>query len=80
MPRVAWRNLTLWKQIGVFIRSARKWRNLSHEQLASKAKIDVRLLKRMERGKTESVTLEEIFKIKNALRVGIEEIIPSLPE
>lgn len=76
MARVAWRNLTRWKQIGVFIRDSRKWRNLSHDQLASKAKIEVRYLKRMERGKTESVTLEEIFKIKEALRVSIEEIIP----
>ena len=76
MARVAWRNLTLWKQIGVFIRDTRKWRNLSHEQLASEANIDVRLLKRMERGKTELVTLEDIFRIKSVLNVSIEELIP----
>lgn len=78
MPRVAWRNLTLWKQIGVFIRWAREFRGFTQEKLAKKANIDLKYLKRMERGKTESVTLEEIFRIKEALKVPIDQIIPNL--
>lgn len=78
MARVAWRNLSYWKKVGTFIRGARKWRDMTEVQVSNKLGIELKDYRKIERGQTESVTLEQIYVLKKYFRVSIEQLIPLL--
>lgn len=71
-----WIDLPLWMKIGYRIRDLRKWREMSQEEVALEIGLDLKTYKMVEKGETKSLTLEEVFKLKETFGVVIEEIIP----
>lgn len=68
-------NQELAQSIGVLIRSTRKQKNISQEQLALLTNIDRSYLGRIERGEV-SVTVEKLAQIAVILDVDIKNLIP----
>lgn len=63
----------LYKPFGDRVRSIRKMRGLSQEELADKADLDRSYLGAIERGE-HNVSLKNILKIAEALEVSIVEL------
>ncbi|MEK7571636.1 MAG: helix-turn-helix transcriptional regulator [Patescibacteria group bacterium] len=78
MPRVAWRNLSFWKKIGSNVKNVRKWRGLTDLEVSEKTGIDLKRYRKIERGQTESVTLEEVVILVNLFEVYQGEILPDI--
>ncbi len=73
-----WIDAPIWVKIGRRIKCCRKWKGLTQEKVALVAKIDLKRYKRIERAIVKDITIEEAFRIKEALHVSQEEIIPLL--
>ncbi len=69
-----WVDSPLWMKICKNIRDCRKWKGAAQEQVASKAGIDLKRYKRMERAVIRDVTFDEVFRISKALRINYEDI------
>lgn len=63
------------KAVGSHIRSLRKARGLSQEQLAERASLHYTLIGAVERGE-RNITLENLAKIAKGLRLPLREIFP----
>ena len=63
------------KAVGAHIRSLRKARQLSQEQLAERANLHYTLIGSVERGE-RNVTLENLAKIAKGLAVPLRELFP----
>lgn len=64
------------KAVGAQIRSLRKARKLSQEQLAERADLHYTMIGSVERGE-RNVTLENLAKIAKGLAVPVRELFPS---
>ena len=64
------------KSFGELIRTARKNRNLTQEELADKAGLHFTYIGQIERGR-RNPSLINIYKIQKALRIPISDIFPS---
>ncbi|WP_370978582.1 helix-turn-helix domain-containing protein [Agaribacterium sp. ZY112] len=62
-------------QFGERVRSARKRRHVSQEELAGRAVIDRSYMSRIERG-IVSVSLEKVYLIAQALDCDLSELLP----
>lgn len=71
-----WRDAPIWVKTGRNIKDHRRWRGLTPEAVASKARIDLKRYKRMERAIVEDITIVEAKMIADALKVSEEMIIP----
>lgn len=73
-----WVNAPIWVKIGRNIRDCRKWKGATPEQIASRANIDLKRYKRMERSVVQDITFDEVFRIAKALKLegsSIENIM-----
>ncbi|MBI3485736.1 helix-turn-helix domain-containing protein [Candidatus Daviesbacteria bacterium] len=68
----------MWVKVGRNIKHCRKWKGLTPEELASRARINLKRYKRMEKAIVQDITIVEAFNIKDALGVSQEEILPLL--
>ena len=73
-----WIDAPVWVQTGRNMKSIRKWKAFSQEEIAQKAGIDLKRYKRMERGIVFDITIVEGMNIAQAFEVSYEEIIPIL--
>jgi len=73
-----WVDAPIWVKVGRDIKYCRKWKNLTPEQVAFKAKIDLKRYKRMERAIVQDITIDEAFRIARALKIDSEMLIPLL--
>ena len=64
------------KAVGAQIRSLRKARKLSQEQLAERANLHYTMIGSVERG-ARNITLENLAKIAKGLGVPLRELFPS---
>jgi len=71
-----WIDAPVWVQVGRNIKHCRKWKKFTPEYVASKANIDLKRYKRMERDLVKDITIDEALRIKDALQAIQEEIIP----
>jgi len=62
-------------QFGDLVRTARKRRSVSQEELAGKAGMDRSYMSRIERGMV-SVSLEKVYLIADALDCELSELLP----
>ena len=63
------------KAVGAHIRSLRKARKLSQEELAERAELHYTMIGAVERGE-RNITLENLAKIAKGLRLPLREIFP----
>lgn len=70
-----WVEAPIWTKIGRNIKDCRKWKDATPEQVASKAKIDLKRYKRMERGVVQDLTFDEALRISNVLKIDDDNII-----
>ncbi|HLL61165.1 MAG TPA: helix-turn-helix transcriptional regulator [Candidatus Nitrosocosmicus sp.] len=73
-----WVDAPIWVKVARNVKNCRKWKNLSKEQVASRAKIDLKRYKRIEREVVKDITIDEAFRMQKAMKVHQEEIIPIL--
>lgn len=69
-----WIDAPIWVKIGRNIKDCRKWKGVTPEQVASRAKIDLGRYKRMERAVVQDITFDEVFRIAKALKIGDDGI------
>ncbi len=69
-----WVDAPIWVKIGRNIRDCRKWKCLTPEQVAFKAKIDLKRYKRMERAIVLDITHDETYRIAAALNIDIDNV------
>lgn len=69
-----WVDAPIWIKIGRNIRDCRKWKNATPEEIASRAKIDLKRYKRMERAVVKDITFDEVFRIAKALKMSENDI------
>lgn len=62
-----WSDAPLWMKICRNVRSGRKWKGGTPEQIAAKAAIDIKRYKRIERGLAQDITFDEADRIADAL-------------
>lgn len=65
----------LWIRVARTIKITRKWKKLTKEDLASKANIDIKRYKRIERELVKDITIVEIGNIADAMNLNIDDII-----
>lgn len=70
-----WVDAPIWVKIGRNIKDCRKWKSRTQEEVASRAKIDLKRYKRMERAIVRDITHEETLRIAQALRIDDEMVI-----
>lgn len=70
-----WPDAPIWVKIGRNIYHTRKWKNLTQEQVASRAKVDIKRYKKMERTLIQDITHDETTRITNAMRLDDDEMI-----
>ena len=68
-----WVNAPIWVKIGRNIKNCRKWKGLTPEQVAFKAKIELKRYKRMERAIVRDITHDETWRIARALKLGDDD-------
>jgi len=68
-----WVNAPIWVKIGRNIKNCRKWKGLTLEQVAFKAKIELKRYKRMERAIVRDITHDETWRIARALKLGDDD-------
>lgn len=73
---VRWEDAPVWVKVGRCVRNYRKWREITPEQAALRAKIDVKRYKRIERAIVQDITIDEAYRIVDALKIYPDEIIP----
>lgn len=73
-----WIKRPIWKRVASNIKTTREWKGFSQEEVSLRSGIDLKSLKRIERGVTNDLTLEQTFRIICALKCEVEEIIPML--
>lgn len=69
-----WFDAPIWVKIGRSIRDCRKWKGFTIEQVASRAQIDLKRYKRMERAVVRDITFDETFRIAKALNIDEDDI------
>lgn len=70
---IKWVNSPIWVKIGRNIKNCRKWKGLTPEQVAFKAKIELKRYKRMERAIVRDITHDETLRIAHALNLGNDD-------
>jgi transcriptional regulator with XRE-family HTH domain len=68
-----WVSSPIWVKIGRNIKNCRKWKGLTPEQVAFKAKIELKRYKRMERAIVRDITHDETLRIAQALNLGNDD-------
>lgn len=69
-----WVDAPIWVKIGRNIKHCREWKGFAPGEVASKAKIDLKRYKQLERAIVKDITYDETLMIARALRVDQDQI------
>ncbi|OGE31138.1 hypothetical protein A3C59_03985 [Candidatus Daviesbacteria bacterium RIFCSPHIGHO2_02_FULL_36_13] len=73
-----WIDAPIWVKTGRFIKWARVFRNYTQGELAMKSGIELKLLRKIEKGAYRDITIEQAYRVALTLGCEVEEIIPLL--
>ncbi len=71
-----WDDAPAWIKVERSIRNYRKWRKITVEEAAAKAKIDLKRYKKIEKAMIPDITIDEAYRMVDVLKIYPDEIIP----
>ncbi len=73
---LTWDKAPAWIKVERSIKNYRKWRKITLEEAATRAKIDLKRYKRIERAVVPDITIDEAYRMVEVLKIYPDEIIP----
>lgn len=73
---LTWDKAPTWIKVERAIKNYREWREITPEEAAKRAGIDLKRYKRIERAVVPDITIDEAYRMVKVLKIYPDEIIP----